>query len=117
MPQLELSALNPAPRHLAILLALLTQHAAEAEVWAYGSRVEGDAHEGSDLDLVLRNPAALTEATLGLMDLQSALQASSLPMLVEIYDWALLPPAFHKNIERCHIVLQEPAFSRPGVLP
>lgn len=26
------------------------------EVWAYGSRVNGDAHEGSDLDLVIRTP-------------------------------------------------------------
>ena len=26
------------------------------EVWAYGSRVDGSAHEGSDLDLVVRTP-------------------------------------------------------------
>jgi predicted nucleotidyltransferase len=26
------------------------------EVWAYGSRVHGTAHEGSDLDLVVRGP-------------------------------------------------------------
>ena len=117
MPQLKLSALDLAPRHLAILLPLLAQHAADAEVWAYGSRVAGGAHEGSDLDLVLRNPAALNEPVSGLLNLESALQESSLPMLVEIHDWARIPPAFHKNIERCHIVLQEPALSpNSGVL-
>ncbi len=26
------------------------------EVWAYGSRVNGKAHQGSDLDLVIRTP-------------------------------------------------------------
>ncbi|WP_394370317.1 nucleotidyltransferase domain-containing protein [Pedobacter segetis] len=26
------------------------------QVWAYGSRVNGDAHVGSDLDLVIRTP-------------------------------------------------------------
>lgn len=35
-------------------VALLGQHVPQAEVWAYGSRVNGGAHEGSDLDLVLR---------------------------------------------------------------
>ena len=27
----------------------------ELEIWAYGSRVDGTAHETSDLDLVLRS--------------------------------------------------------------
>ena len=30
----------------------------EVEIWADGSRVDGSAHEGSDLDLVLRTPDA-----------------------------------------------------------
>ena len=31
-------------------------HLPEVEVWAYGSRVSGESHGGSDLDLVLRGP-------------------------------------------------------------
>jgi len=27
----------------------------QAEVWAYGSRVKGTAHDGSDIDLVIRH--------------------------------------------------------------
>ena len=44
------------PRHRAALLALLREHLPGVEVWAYGSRVSGRSHDGSDLDLVLRGP-------------------------------------------------------------
>ena len=38
------------------LEALLCEHLPGVEVWAYGSRVNGRSHDGSDLDLVLRGP-------------------------------------------------------------
>ena len=38
------------------LEALLREHVPDAEVWAYGSRVTGESHPASDLDLVLRGP-------------------------------------------------------------
>ena len=44
-------------RHRAMLEALLKEHLPEVEVWAYGSRVNGQSHDGSDLDLVLHGPA------------------------------------------------------------
>ena len=46
------------PEWLEIVRHLLAVHLPDAEVWAYGSRVQGTCHEGSDLDLVARNPAA-----------------------------------------------------------
>ena len=39
------------------LEALLREHVPGVEVWAYGSRVNGESHDGSDLDLALRGPA------------------------------------------------------------
>ena len=39
------------------LESMLREHVPEAEVWAYGSRVSGESHPASDLDLVLRGPA------------------------------------------------------------
>lgn len=36
------------------LLAIFSTVELDFEVWAYGSRVSGEAHEGSDLDLVIR---------------------------------------------------------------
>ena len=44
-------------RHRAMLDDLLGRFLPPtAEVWAYGSRVTGEAHEASDLDLVVRRP-------------------------------------------------------------
>ena len=44
------------PRHRRMLEEILRQHVPDAEVWAYGSRVSGHSHDGSDLDLALRAP-------------------------------------------------------------
>jgi predicted nucleotidyltransferase len=106
MPQMNSNQLDLAPRHLAILQSLLAHYVPEAEVWAFGSRVNGKAHEGSDLDLVLRNARELTLPVTGYFELQEALQKSSLPMLIDIHDWAHLPEDFHRNIERSYVVLK-----------
>lgn len=107
MPRIETEQLDLAPQHLKLLRELLARHVPEAEVWAYGSRVCGTGHEGSDLDLVLRHPNDLTQDVAGWHELKEALQESSLPMLVEIHLWARLPVAFHGEIERQHLVIQE----------
>lgn len=106
MPSRDLARLQLLPRHLAMLQALLAEHAPHAEVWAYGSRVSGGAHECSDLDIVLRTPADLNAASPVWMDLREALQASALPILVDAHDWALLPESFHRNIEGDYVVMQ-----------
>ncbi len=108
MPPPELTALALAPRHLAELLALLRRHVPDAEVWAFGSRVSGGAHEGSDLDLVLRSVPDPDRPVAGMVTLQEALQDSALPMLVDVHDWALVPAAFHAAIQRAHVTLQVP---------
>lgn len=77
-----------------------------AEVWAYGSRVRGCAHEGSDLDLVLRHPQDLERDVEGWLELKEALQESMLPILVEVHLWARPPKAFHGEIEQAYVVLQ-----------
>jgi len=48
-------------RHLRLLRLLLKEHTPGAEVWAYGSRVNGGSHARSDLDLVLCDPTDLTQ--------------------------------------------------------
>lgn len=106
MPKREIAELDLSPRHLAALRQLLAQHAPQAQVWAYGSRVTGGAHEGSDLDIVLRNPTHLSQASAVWCDLQEALRESDLPMLIDLHDWARLPPEFQRNIERAYVELQ-----------
>jgi predicted nucleotidyltransferase len=93
------------PRHREQLESLLRQHLPDVEVWAYGSRVSGESHEGSDLDLVLRGPGLTLILFSALCDLQDALCESTIPFLVEVRDWARLPESFHREIERGYVVL------------
>ncbi len=93
------------PRHRAVIEGLLKKHLPGVEVWAYGSRVNGRSHDGSDLDLVLRAPE-LREIPIGpLGELWDALRESTIPFLVEARDWARLPESFHREIERDYVVL------------
>ena len=77
------------------------------QVWAYGSRVKGMSHPGSDLDLVLRSPT-LEQLGDGLHDLVEAFQESNIPILIQAHDWARFPESFHREIERDYVVMQEP---------
>jgi len=107
MPSTDISKLQLEPRHLNLLQQLLELHVPKAEVWAYGSRVTGNAHQGSDLDIVLRNTENLELAQSDWCELKEALQQSTLPILVDVHDWALLPKSFHPNIELDYVVLQK----------
>ena len=93
------------PRHRAMIEALLKRHLPGVEVWAYGSRVNGRSHDGSDLDLVLRGPDLARIDTSRLIDFTEALRDSTIPFLVEARDWAGLPERFHREIERDYMVL------------
>ena len=98
-------SLHLSSRHREEIEALLHKHLPGVEVWAYGSRVNGQSHDGSDLDLVLRGPKLAEIDISRLADFIEALQDSTIPFLVEVRDWALLPKSFHR--EREHVVLAE----------
>ena len=91
------------------LEALLREHVPGVEVWAYGSRVNGDSHDGSDLDLALRGPA-LEPLDGGFYGLLEAIEKSNVPILVQAHDWAMLPESFHREIERDYVVVQKGAY-------
>ena len=91
-----------------MLEELFRRHLPGVEVWAYGSRVGGRSHDGSDLDLVLRGPGLERVPALRLGEFREAVRASTIPFPVEARDWTGLPERFHKEIEREHMVLVEP---------
>ena len=93
------------PRFREQLDALLREHAPDVEVWAYGSRVRGESHEASDLDLVLRGPSLKPISVPLLAGLTEALERSNLPIVVQVHDWARLPENFHREIERDYVGL------------
>jgi len=91
------------------LRRLIATHLPHEEVWAYGSRVDGTAHDTSDLDLVVRHPGDLkTRQGAAFSELKEAFSESNLPFLVDLLDWARLPPAFWGNITEQHVVLYSP---------
>lgn len=114
MPRVERERLDLSPNHLTEIQRLLAMLVPEAEVWAYGSRVNGTAHEGSDLDVVLRHPQDLKRDVDNWFEFKEALQESRLPILVEIHLWSHLPAAFHQEIERRYVVLQEGSPAEAG---
>ena len=93
-------------RHRQLIEDLARRHLPGIEIWAYGSRVNGQSHDGSDLDLVLRGPNLAETPALQLADFKDALRYSTLPFLVDVHDWARLPESFHRRIEREYVVLQ-----------
>ncbi len=98
------------------LLQIFSSADLEVEVWAYGSRVNGTAHEGSDLDLVIRTHNLKPLPFDKYSELCEKIRNSNIPILVELRDWAILPESFHKNIEQhyepfyssLHAILKEP---------
>jgi predicted nucleotidyltransferase len=88
-----------------ILLDIFSELTIPVEIWAYGSRVNGSAHDGSDLDLVMITPTREKVPVDILMGLKDKIRDSNIPILVELFDWARLPESFHNNIVACHEVL------------
>lgn len=75
------------------------------DVWAYGSRVNGTAHDGSDLDLVIRTKD-LKQLPIDIyVAFKDKIRESNIPILVDVFDWARLPDSFQKNIEVQHEIL------------
>lgn len=108
MPRLDAKDLQLPPHYLEMLLELIHKYLPQTEVWAYGSRVNGDCHAASDLDLVVRNPINLTEPLSDIFDLKDALVESNLPIRVDVVDWARIPEPFRLQIERGYVVVWEP---------
>ena len=97
--------LHLSSRHRRMIEDLVNRFLPGVEVWAYGSRVNGRSHEGSDLDLVLRAPGLRPIPWRQLGDFTEALTDSNIPFLVDALDWARLPERFHREIERDYVVL------------
>lgn len=89
-------------KFLAIIQAVIKQHTPNALVWAYGSRVNGDAHSGSDLDLVVRD---FRGDDCDIATLKEELSASNVPFLIDILEFNLLPVSFQQEIEKKYIVI------------
>lgn len=95
--------LDLAPQHVQLLHSILQQHVPGVSVWAFGSRVNGNAKPHSDLDLVLKADAAIPQKQF--FALQDALEESDLPIKVDVLDWQHISPEFQQHIMQRYWVL------------
>lgn len=95
--------LNLPSRHRRTIEDLLGRFLPGVEAWAYGSRVNGRSHGGSDLDLALRAPGLHPIPVRRLGNFKDALRDSNVPFLVDARDWARLPERFQRE----HVVVSE----------
>lgn len=85
-----------------MLTDIFEQYCPNAEIWAYGSRVNGDAHEGSDLDMVVKN---FHSNTAKLSELRELITNSNIPFLTDINEFDKLPKYFQDEILKKHVVI------------
>jgi predicted nucleotidyltransferase len=75
------------------------------EIWGYGSRVNGDCHEGSDLDLVVVNRDEKVNIRKMYLEFVDQLRESNIPILVDVKEWNSIPISFQNNIIRKYEVV------------
>lgn len=88
--------------HRKMLTDIFDQYCPEAEIWAYGSRLNGDAHSGSDLDLAVIN---FNSDNVYLFELKELLSESNIPFIVDIHEFDNLPKSFQEEIKRDYEVI------------
>ena len=85
-----------------MLTDIFEQYCPNAEIWAYGSRVNGDAHEGSDLDMVVKN---FHSNTAKLSELRELITNSNIPFLTDINEFDKLPKYFQEKKIKKYVVI------------
>ena len=96
-------ALTLTASELALIQQLLKDHIPNTTVWAYGSRVNGNARPSSDLDLVaFVDP----EQPLAIANLREAFEESNLPFRMDLFTWDQIPEAFRDTISARYVVVQ-----------
>ena len=77
------------------------------EIWAYGSRVKGQNHDTSDLDLVVHFPPEQGRNSdyEQLSVFIEQLRDSNIPIIVHVLAWHSVPDHFRTNIRSHYQVL------------
>lgn len=84
--------------------AILQRYLPNNEVWAFGSRVKGNAKPYSDLDLAIISDTPLPLALHA--EIAEAFSDSDLPWKVDLVDWATTSERFRQVIAEQKLVLK-----------
>ena len=101
---LEPTKIKLSPKDLEAVRKILHDIIPEYPVWAFGSRVRGNAKQYSDLDLVVITTEPLPLSMTA--DLNDAFDESDLIFKVDIVDWATTSDTFRRIIEAEKVILQ-----------
>lgn len=94
--------MNLKPEYLKMLTNIFEEYCPKAEIWAYGSRVNGDSHNGSDLDLAVKS---FNNSDCNIFELKNKISDSNIPFLVDILEFENLPESFQKEITKNYVVI------------
>ncbi len=86
---------------LLLINSILTHYIPDHEVWAFGSRVNGNARRFSDLDLVIMDE--VDDRTMALLRMD--LSESDLPVRVDVMRWLDLNCSMQNSVNLAHEVL------------
>ncbi len=89
-------------KYLKKLISIFENYCPKAEIWAYGSRIGQNVHEGSDLDLAVKT---FNDNTKNISELKRILEESDIPFLIDIFEFDKLPESFQKEIEKKYVVI------------
>jgi amidophosphoribosyltransferase len=91
------TGLDLGTEEIAIVRRILSSYCPNRPVWAFGSRTFGRARRRSDLDLAIGGPERLPSEVIS--DIKDALDASDLPIEVDVLDLNDIDPEFRIRIE------------------
>ena len=83
--------------HVHTIQRILCQQVPQAQVFAFGSRVNGKPRKYSDIDLAIALPQPL--GLRRLRQLKDAFEDSDLPICVDIVDWSVADPDFKAAVK------------------
>ena len=92
------------PQYLKMLTDIFDEYCPRAEIWAYGSRINGQAHDGSDLDLVVKT---FNANNIKAFQLKEIISNSNIPFLVDIQEFDNLLKSFQEEILKNYIVIYD----------
>ena len=86
-------------KYLDILIAIFKEYCPNIEVFAYGSRLSQKAHEGSDLDVIIKN----FPNDKHLFELKEIISRSNIPFLVDINLYEKIPQSLQEEFEKNNV--------------
>ena len=97
-----MNKLDVKPEYLAMLVNIFDNYCPNAEIWAYGSRVNGKSHSGSDLDMTVVN---FNSPDKKIYELKNLLSESNVPFLMYINLFETLPESFKSEIKKNYVII------------